>query len=97
MTTIQTLIESVTKLIANQLIPTIFGMAVVAFFWGLAIYVYKADEKDSQAKGRSIMTWGIIILFIMASLWGIIAFWQSNLGIGGENTIIPQSGNNPFE
>lgn len=95
--TIQTLIEATTKLIANQLIPTIFGMAVVVFFWGLAVYVYKADEKDSQTKGRLIMTWGIIILFIMASLWGIISFWQSNLGIGGENTILPQGGNNPFE
>ncbi len=63
--------------IINLAVPIIFTLAVLAFFWGLALYIFSADK----SKGKDIMIWGIIALFVMVSVWGIINFIQQNLGI----------------
>jgi len=73
--------------IVGALIPIAFGIAVVAFFWGLARYIFAAGSEESKAEGRRIMIGGIIALFIMASIWGIIYFIRDALGVGNDTTI----------
>ena len=62
-------------------VPLIIGLAVVAFFWGLVRYIF-AGAKGSAA-GKNIMVWGLIALFVMVSIWGIITMAQGALGIQG--------------
>ena len=76
---ITTLLNSV-KDIVNLLIPLLIGVAMVAFFWGLIKYIW-GGGKDT-AKGKAIMTAGIISLFVMVSIWGIITFVQNSLQVG---------------
>ncbi len=61
---------------AEMLVPIAFGLGLLAFFWGLAKYVYHADSDEERKKGKSVMIWGIVAIFVMASLFGIIAFLQ---------------------
>jgi hypothetical protein len=76
--------------ILNMLIPLIIGLAVVYFIWGILKYV-TAGEGDSKAEARSVMIYGIIAIFVMVSVWGLV-----NLLVGTfelDNTIpsdIPQ-------
>jgi len=67
--------------IVNILIPVAFGLIVVAFFWGLATYIFSAGDEEAKARGRSIMIGGVIALFIAASIWGIIAFIGDQIGV----------------
>ena len=64
----------------NSLIPIAFAAALLFFFYGLAIFILKAGGED-QAKGKSIMLWGVIALFVMASITGIISFLGESIGI----------------
>lgn len=72
--------------LVNFLTPVVVGLALLAFFWGLFLYIYK---KDDIKAGRDYMIGGIIALFVMVSIWGIINFFGNTLGIstGGQANI----------
>jgi hypothetical protein len=68
-TTVVTVL-GVFKSVLDLLIPIVITLAVVIFFFGLAMYLLKADaDKD---KGRNIMIFGIITLFVMVAVWGLV-------------------------
>lgn len=71
--------SDVTDIIVNfftSLFPILIGLAVVVFFWGLIKYIAKAGNTESHEEGKQIMLWGIIALFVMVSVWGVILFAQ---------------------
>jgi hypothetical protein len=57
------------------------GVALLGFFWGLAMFVFKAGDPKAHDEGKNIMIWGIIALFVMVSIWGIVGFLQDELGL----------------
>ena len=93
MTTIQSIITFFTDLLLD-FVSIGWGLAVAAFFYGLARYIFSRGSEDSIAKGKYIMTWGIIAMFVMSAIWGIVLFLQGVFGIT-VGTITPTIGN-PF-
>lgn len=79
-TDVNKLIEAVGGVI-NLLIPLVFALALLYFFWGLSKFILGGGE--DKEKGKNIMIWGIVALFIMASVWGIINFIEDALGVDG--------------
>ena len=77
---IRTFLSSISELVAI-LVPLLIALGLVAFFWGLVQYIF-AGAKGSAA-GKKIMVWGLIALFVMVSVWGIITMAQGALGIRG--------------
>lgn len=83
------LIDSLTQIV-NQLIPLAASIALLGFFWGLARYIFKAGDEDAKAEGKRIMIGGIIALFLIAAVGGIIQFIGTALGVPTEGgTITP--------
>ena len=68
--------------IFNLLLPVLITLAVLFFFWGLALFVFSSGDESARDRGKSIMIWGVIALFIIVSIWGIIAFIGQIFGIG---------------
>lgn len=68
--------------ILSMLIPLLIAAALVAFFWGLVKYVWSGGEEKKE--GTNIMIAGIISLFVMVSVWGIVRIAQNTLGITGD-------------
>ncbi len=66
--------------IIQQLIPVAFGLAILGFFWGLAKYIFSAGNEESKVQGKSIMIWGLVAIFVMASVSGIVRLAQNTLG-----------------
>ncbi len=58
--------------------PVIVALALLAFFWGLAMYVlnFSGEDKDKK-KGRDMMVYGVIVLFVMVSVWGLVQVLQN--------------------
>lgn len=67
------------SLVSNVLIPLVFTLALLLFFWGMVKYIYSAGTDKQKAK--DIMIWGVIALFVMSSIWAIIYFVSDQLGI----------------
>ncbi len=80
------LIDSFANII-DILIPLTAALALLYFFWGLTSFIKNSAE--SQEEGKQIMTWGIIALFVIFSIWGIVEFIQRDLGIFYIDTINP--------
>ncbi len=71
--------------ILNRIIPVLIALALVIFFWGLIQYI------RTHKGGKDIMIAGLVGLFIMVSVWGIIRIAQNTLGVGsGGPPSIPQ-------
>lgn len=73
------------------LIPIVFALALLLFFWGVAKYILSAGtEKD---EGKKVMVWGVIALFVMSSIWGLTTLIRDELKIDKvENQKIPTLG-----
>jgi len=60
-------------------IPIVAGLALVVFFWGLAKFILKAGEESAREEGKQVMKWGIVALFVLVSIWGIVMFLHGDL------------------
>ena len=70
-TTFNTLLSAVVSVVGT-LLPVVISFAILAFLWGLARYIRSQDSPEGREAARSIMTWGLIAIFIMVSLWGLV-------------------------
>lgn len=68
----------------STVIPLILALALLFFFWTLIQFIRNLDKGDaSTAEGARKLIWGVIVLFVMVSIWGIISYMQKKLGIRG--------------
>ena len=58
--------------ILGLLVPIIFALTMIVFFWGIAQFILSAGNEQKRSEGKQIMLWGIIALFVMMSVWGIL-------------------------
>lgn len=65
----------------NLGIRIIFALALVLFFWGLVQFIMKSGDAKLRDEGKKRMIWGIIALFVMVSIYGILNFVGSLVGI----------------
>ena len=75
-----TLMKSVNKVIINPLIILLFVLAVVYFVYGLVRYLLSPDNEEIRKSSKSHMLWGIIGMFIMVSVFGIMSLIINTLG-----------------
>ena len=62
-------------------LPVILSLAVLLFLWGLVKYMTNADDPEARASSRGLMIWGVVIIFVMISLWGLVNFIASLTGL----------------
>ena len=65
--------------IIRILIPIAFGLAILLFFWGIAKFLW--SEGSGKDEGKRIMVWGVLAIFVMSSIWGLVRFVRGTLGI----------------
>jgi hypothetical protein len=66
--------------IVNLLVPLVSTLAIVFFFYGLAKYVLNAGDEEKKEEGKNIMIWGVLAMFVLVTIWGIIGFLQNTAG-----------------
>jgi hypothetical protein len=89
---LETLVQSIGRIV-NLVIPIIFAIALLGFFYGLVVYIFGAEQNKDQAK--KTMIWGVVALFVMASVWGLVSFIGSAVGVNQDtaptvNPLIPK-------
>jgi len=63
-------------------LPLLISIAVVWFIWNVFQYTIAGDE-EKKAAAKSQMIWGIIGIFVMVSVWGLVGILQSTFGTSG--------------
>lgn len=72
--------------IINILIPLAIAAGVLYFIWGVIKYVTAKDE-EAQTQARSTMISGIIGLFVIVSIWGLVRVIQRTFNLTENNSI----------
>lgn len=67
--------------LVSQLTVIAGGVALLVFLWGLVKFIFKPGDEKAHEAGITLMKWGIVALFVMVSVWGIIGFMQRALGL----------------
>lgn len=79
---LKNLIQSSYTIVNGILIPMAFGLCLLYFFWGMAKYVRSgAGGEKAAEEGKRVMIWGVVALFVVSSIWGIISFIRSELDV----------------
>lgn len=68
-------------IILVAIIPIIFALALMFFLWGVMKFI-RASDSVKREEGRKFIIAGLIGLFVMTSLWGIISIVSKTLGTG---------------
>ena len=69
----------------NLLIPILYALAFIIFFWGLSKYVLGAGDEKVLKDGKQYMMWGVLVLFILSSYMAIIGLAAGQLDLGTPN------------
>ena len=71
--------------------PIVVGLALLAFFWGLVKFIFAQGNEEGKADAKKIMLWGLVALFVMIAVWGLVNFIGTNLGINptATPTVVP--------
>ena len=75
--------------ILNGFIAFTVGVSVLWFLWGIVRYLTQYGNEQARAESVKTISYGIMSLFIMITIWGIIALLRSSL-LGDNNVVIPQ-------
>lgn len=71
----------------EKIIPVLFAVALLTLLFGLVRFLFNNGNDDAVADGKRIMIWGLVAMFVMASVWGIVKFGQTSFGLEDKNTL----------
>lgn len=86
---VKNIIDYATCILAKSVVPLLFALASVAFVWGIIQYFLNPTNEENRKKGKSFMIWGLVALFVMLTMWGLVAI-LSNTFFGQGTVFIPQ-------
>lgn len=70
-------------------VELILALSLISFLYGIFRLVFlDASNEEGRNKARKFMLWGIISLFVMVSVWGLVNVLRSSF-FGGGGLIIP--------
>ncbi len=86
-------------LISKYVIPFLFALALIMFIVGVLKYVKSGDNEEAREAGRGLMLFGIIALFVMTSVWGLVKILYSTIFPSDtfEMPALPPQSTTPFK
>lgn len=67
-----------------QIIPFLGALAFLVFVWGVARFINAAGNEKELKDSKNILIWGVVGMFVLFSIWGIITFVRGEFGFSGK-------------
>lgn len=81
--------DNLTNNVLTSVGTLLMTAAFLFFFYGVVVFILgRVSGKGEMAKleqGKQFMLWGLIALFVMVSVWGIVRLAQDMLGVKGSD------------
>jgi hypothetical protein len=101
--TIFNLFESAIE-VMQGLVYLVISLALLGFLWGVVRFLFSGGNEKLKKDGRDFMIYGILILFVMTSLWGLVYLFRSFVfdtpyqgDVDSGSNTIDSPNSNPFE
>lgn len=91
-TTIKNVNDVATRLrdLGNLFTYLLIAAAVIFIIWNVVVYLIKGSEEDARKKAASSILWGVVGLFIILSIWGLVNILMNTFHTETGNNQIPQ-------
>lgn len=87
--TISSLINYARTQIVKPIITILIVLATIVFIIGLIKLLLNAKDSKKLEEGRKLMLWGIIGLFAIVAMWGLVTVIQRSFGINEDSIPAP--------
>lgn len=67
--------------VALDFVPYIITLAVCAFLMGVIKYIGHGDNEEKRAEGNKLMIYGIVGLFFIFSIWGVLKLFTNSFNV----------------
>lgn len=74
--------------LGNQTIAFLAMLALLVFALGVGSFI-RSTESGKMEKTRNYLIWGVIGLFVLVSVWGIISWIRGEFGWGRGDLVLP--------
>ncbi|HEY4515707.1 MAG TPA: hypothetical protein VJH67_00790 [Candidatus Paceibacterota bacterium] len=89
--TVGQFLAKINEFILNPVIILGFVVATAVFFFGVAKFIASSDDDTKREEGKKSIVYGIVGMFIMFSVYGIVNFVLNTFGIPNQTGgIIPR-------
>ena len=85
---VTSIIDQISQILSS-IIPILLLIATIVFLWGVIQFITAGADEEKRASARSLMIYGLIALFVMVAVWGIVRIFVQFTGTG--NVGIPTS------
>lgn len=69
----------------NVALPILIAFAVVWFVWSMVQVLLAGDAEEKKDKAKSNVMYGVIAIFAMVSIWGLVNILDNTFGLENEN------------
>lgn len=76
--------------IVNAVFPLLVGIGVFILAWGIFVFIVNAGDPEERKKGSARILWGVIGVFLMLSVWGLINILVNTFYLNNNVPAIPQ-------
>lgn len=77
----QSVLDLIVQIFINPIVVLIFSLGLMMFMWGLVEFMWKSDSSTAWETGVKHMTYGVLGMFMMVAVWGIIGLIANTLGL----------------
>ena len=67
--------------VINTIVPFLVGLAVFLVIWGVFGYISHSAEEEKRAEARQFIIWGVIFIFCMLSIWGLVNILNNSFNL----------------
>lgn len=71
--------------ILNPTVLLLIALAIIFFLWG--VFKFMIAEGDKKEDGKQFMLWGIVGIFVMVSVWGLVSILASTFKLETSRTL----------
>lgn len=74
-------VRSVAMFISQSVTPTLVALSLLWFLFGLAQFIRSAGNSEAVEEGKKKMLYGVIGLFVIVAIWGLVGVLRNTFGI----------------
>lgn len=88
--TIAGMIGYIIDFVLDPVVSLLIAAAVVVFLWGVVKYITSGDNEEERKKAKDLIIYGIIGLFVMVSVWGLVGLLTGTFDLNDDIPEIPK-------
>lgn len=89
-TTVGGILDTIRTLV-NQAVFVLVAIGILVFVYGIVMYVISKDEAAKE-NARNLIIYGVIGLFAIVAVWGLVNVLANTFGVGGGVTATDAGG-----